>query len=85
MCQQLIPKTKMLCGHEVEELPTVMPYRGCGGCGVIQHREYMGQTTKRIPCDGCIADRSWVEVEGEWMSYSDYELLMAALQEQQEG
>jgi len=67
MCQQLIHKTSFRCGHDLDAPARTVPYQGCGGCGIVRKVEHLGKTTKREPCDDCIADGVWVKnAQNKW-------------------
>lgn len=69
MCKSVIPEVKYTCGHRDRDAPeTLIPWNGCGGCGVKKAGpEYLGATTKRVPCDDCIADGKYVkDAAGKW-------------------
>lgn len=65
MCQQLMTRVKMLCGHEIENPGIKIP---CSeGCGVYKPNWSAGSATKKDPCDDYIDERKWVKDEnGKW-------------------
>jgi len=68
MCKELIPSTKFLCEHVLDEPAFLIEWEGCGECGEVKAGpESLGQTTKREPCDDCKDDGRWVQDDsGRW-------------------
>lgn len=67
MCYQLlITHTKMLCGCTIDALPMKV-YTECK-CEKHQSTGSLGSTTKKVPCDDCIASAKWVKnAENKWV------------------
>lgn len=59
-------RTKMLCGDTIETQGIKIP---CStNCGIYTPKYNMGSTSKRDPCDDCIASNAWVRNEdGKWI------------------
>ena len=51
--------------HVVDQLGTLYEYENCGNCGTVQHSAYLGQTTKKGPCEDCIENGIWVKEGGD--------------------
>lgn len=65
MCQQLIAKTKMVCGHHIESEGAKIPCKD--KCGDYKLNHSAGMTTKREPCDDCIETGVWLKnADGKW-------------------
>ena len=66
MCQELIVQTKMLCGHKLDGPGTRLPCKD--HCGNYRTNYSIGMTTKKIPCDDCIMNRTWIKnADGKWV------------------
>lgn len=67
MCKELVPRTTFLCGHTLDELAFLVEWEDCDNCGEVKAGpEYLGQTTKRDPCDDCKDNGTWVLENGAW-------------------
>jgi len=68
MCKQLVPQTRYLCDHVLDQPAFLIEWEDCGSCGEMKAGpEYLGQTTKREPCEDCKSDGTWVQTEsGKW-------------------
>lgn len=66
MFQEMITTTKGLCRCIVDELSSIIEWKECGNCGVVQNKTHMGSTTRREPCDDCQSNGKWVKVNGVW-------------------
>ncbi|KAH8674823.1 hypothetical protein BGZ60DRAFT_279565 [Tricladium varicosporioides] len=66
MCDQLMTRTKMLCGDTIE---TIGIRVSCPtNCGIFTPKYNMGTTSKRDLCDDCIARGDWVKnAAGKWV------------------
>ncbi|KAH8908475.1 hypothetical protein BR93DRAFT_488992 [Coniochaeta sp. PMI_546] len=60
------PKTSI---HTVDEPSFLIEWDNGGDCGIRQAGpEWLGQTTKRGPCNDCKANGTWVQGEnGKWV------------------
>jgi hypothetical protein len=67
MCQSIQPTTKYVCQHTLDELPYTAPYAGCGGCGTVTRTSRLAATTKRVPCEDCQANGTWVLNGKKWV------------------
>ncbi len=70
MCKGMVPSVKYVCQHVIRDQPiTLIEWEKCGNCGVMKvGPEYFGQSTKRVPCDDCIAKDAWVkDAQGKWI------------------
>lgn len=69
MCKELISSTKFLCQHVLDQPSTLIEWEDCGSCGEKKAGpEYLGQTTKREPCEDCKENGAYVKDEsGKWV------------------
>ncbi|KAK2469516.1 hypothetical protein H9L39_18787 [Fusarium oxysporum f. sp. albedinis] len=68
MCKEIIAKTKFICGDGLDQPGFKVPWENCGGCGQVRSTEYLGQTTKKEPCDDCKDNKKWIQnSSGVWV------------------
>ena len=74
MCIEIISTTEHRCGHRIDQAGSLIAQLGCGNCGKINKTEYLGRTTKKIPCDDCIANGEWVKnARNKWVHKREME------------
>ncbi|EGE04588.1 hypothetical protein TEQG_03459 [Trichophyton equinum CBS 127.97] len=57
---QNVSKRNFLCGHVLETLGSLVPEKGCGGCGIEKgENNDIGSSHVCSPCDDCIAKDLW--------------------------
>ncbi|KAL4935471.1 hypothetical protein BDV06DRAFT_217403 [Aspergillus oleicola] len=66
MCQKLIETIEHLCRHRVDSPGRLRELDGCNNCGIVKKTEHLGKTTKRDPCPDCIANGTYVKIDGSW-------------------
>lgn len=68
MCRESFSPTSFLCGHPEDGPTQITQLDGCGGCGIVKTTTpvQLGKTTRRHPCDDCVAQKTWVKTNNVW-------------------
>lgn len=71
MCRRNVSKRNFLCGHVLETLGSLVPEKGCGGCGIEKvekgENNDIGSSHVHSPCDDCLAKDLWAQGKnGKW-------------------
>jgi len=65
MCEILMAQSKMLCGDKIDSPGFKVPCKD--NCGKYKPNNSIGVTTKKVPCDDCIANGKWIKnADGKW-------------------
>ncbi|EZF28068.1 hypothetical protein H112_00049 [Trichophyton rubrum D6] len=72
MCRRNVSKRNFLCGHVLETLGSLVPEKGCGGCGIEKvekgENNDIGSSHVHSPCDDCLAKDLWAQGKnGKWI------------------
>ncbi|RMJ13689.1 hypothetical protein CDV36_006607 [Fusarium kuroshium] len=67
MCKELVPRTRYMCFHVLDQPSFLTEWKDCGNCGRIEAGpEYLAQTTKKLPCEDCKSQGKWVWTGSKW-------------------
>jgi hypothetical protein len=70
MCKQLMDNVKLLCGHKVDSIGALhrcneAKLANKDHCDPVK-RVWLGQTSRRYPCDDCITNGLYIKRGTKW-------------------